>query len=117
MTKNSHEIGMQISYGNRQITNIHNTKFLGLMIESSLSWKTHIDVLISKLNKECYAIRSVKPLMSSEVLRMIYFAYVHSVILYGMVFWGNYSHSRIIFIIQKRIISIIMNSSSSRLLS
>ena len=98
MTKNSHEIGMQISYENKQITNIYNTKFLRLMIESSLSWKNHIDELISKLNKECYAIRSTKLLMSSEVLRIIYFAYVHSVILYGMVFWGNYSHSKIIYI-------------------
>jgi len=86
------------------------------MIESCLSWKDHIDELISKLNKECYAIRSVKPLMFSEVLRMIYFAYVHSIILYGMVFWGNYSHSKIIFKIQKRIMSVIMNSSISRLL-
>ena len=110
--------GMQISYENKQITNLHSTKFLGLMIESSLSWKNRIDVLISKLNKECYAVMSVKLLMSSEVLRMIYFAYVHSIISYGMVFWWNYSHSKIIFKIQKRIISITMNSSSSsRLLS
>jgi hypothetical protein len=117
MTKNSHEIGMQISYENKQITNIRNTKFLGLMIESSLSWKNHIYELISELNKECHAFRSVKLLMSSEVLRMIYFAYVHSIISYGMVFWRNYSHSKIIFKIQKRIISVIMNSSSGGLLS
>jgi len=74
MTKDSNEIGMQISYENEQITNIHNTKFLGLVTESSLSWKNHIDVLIYKLSKECYAVRSVKLLMSSEVLRMIHFA-------------------------------------------
>ena len=84
------------------------------MIKSSQSWESHVDVLISKLNKECYAIRSVKLLMSSEVLRMIYFAYVYSFIPYGMVFWGNYSHSKIIFKIKKRIISDIMNSCSSR---
>jgi len=110
MTKNNHAIGMQISYENKQITNIHNTKFLRLMTKSSLSWRTHIDVLISKMNKECYAIRPVKPLISSK-------AYVYSIISYGMVFWGNYSHSKIIFKIQKRIIMVIMNSSSSRFLS
>jgi hypothetical protein len=42
MTKNNHAIGMQIAYEDKQITNIHNTKFLGLMTKSSLSWKNHI---------------------------------------------------------------------------
>jgi len=42
---------MQISYENKQITNIHDTKFFGLMTDNSLSWKNHIVELISKLNK------------------------------------------------------------------
>jgi hypothetical protein len=41
---------MQISYENKQITDIHDTKFLGWMIDNSLSWKNHMDELISKLN-------------------------------------------------------------------
>jgi hypothetical protein len=74
---------MQISSENKLITNIYNIKFLGLMIDNSLSWKTHTDKPISKLNKVCHAIRAVKPLMSPEVLRMIYFSYCHSIISYS----------------------------------
>jgi len=33
------QIGTQISFGNKRITNIHSTKFLGLTIDTSLSWK------------------------------------------------------------------------------
>ena len=44
---------MQISYQNKHITNIHDTKILGVMIDNSLSWKNRIDELISKLNKSC----------------------------------------------------------------
>jgi len=93
---------MQISFENKHITNIYNIKFLGLMIDNSLSWKNHTDKPVSKLNDVFYAIRAVKPLMSPEVLRMIYFSYCHSIISYSTNFWGNSSHSKIIFKIKKR---------------
>jgi len=85
-----------------------------LKIDDSLSWKDHIAAITSKLNKACYAIQSVKPFLSREILRMVYFSYVHSVLSYGIIFWGN-SHLYIInnvFKIQKRIISIISKSGS-----
>jgi hypothetical protein len=48
--------------------------------------------------------------MSSETLRMVYFAYVHSIMSYGITFWGNQLYSDKIFKIQKRAIRIITNS-------
>jgi hypothetical protein len=45
-------------------------------------------------------------------LRMIYFSYVHSVMSYGIIFWGYSQHSNSIFKIQKRIIRIITNTGS-----
>ena len=66
--------------------------------------------LNSKLNKACHAIRMVKSCMSLDVLRMIYFSYVHLVIAYAIIFWGNSHSSTTIFKIQKRIIRIINNS-------
>jgi len=47
--------------------------------------------------------------VSLDVLRTIYFSYVHSVILYGIIFWGISHFSTNIFKIQKRIIRIIAN--------
>ena len=45
-----------------------------------------------------------------EILRMVYFSYFHSIMSYGIIFWGN-SHSSInIFKIQKRIIRIMTKS-------
>jgi hypothetical protein len=41
---------------------------------------------------------------------MVYFAYVHSVMSYGIIFWGNQPQSERVFKIQKRVIRIITNS-------
>ena len=51
--------------------------------------------------------------MSLDVLRSTYFSYVHSIISYGFIFWGNSSHSEEIFKAKKRIIRIIMNLSKN----
>ena len=103
LTKKQNEIKLQIVASNSIITNINSTKFLGLVIDSTLSWKDHIIELTSKLNKACYAIRTLKSFMSPDVLRMLYFSYFHATMSYGIIFWGNSHNSINIFKIQKRI--------------
>jgi hypothetical protein len=112
LTKTDYEINMQVSFDDRKIATARSLKFLGLTTDTSLTWKHHISELTSRMNKACYAIRSIKPFMSLDVLST-YFSYVHSITSYGIIFWGNPSHSEEIFKIQKRIIRIIMNSSKN----
>jgi len=113
LTKTDYEINLQVSFGKRKIFTAQNLKFLGLTTDTTLIWKHYIGELTSRLNKACYAIRSIKPFMSLDVLRSTYFSYVHSIIFYGIIFWRNSSHSGEIFKIQKRIIRIIMKSSKN----
>ena len=47
--------------------------------------------------------------MTQNVLRTVYFSYFHSVMSYGVIFWGNSHLSNNIFRIQKRIIRTITN--------
>ena len=90
---------------------MNSTKFLGITIDSSISWKEHISDLTSKLNKACYAIRTIKSLLSLNVLKTIYFSYFHSLMSYSIIFWGNSHLSNNIFKIQKKIIRIMTNKS------
>jgi len=106
-TKNSQLMDLEVHYENKQITAVNSIKFLGLEIDSTLSWKQHIDSIIPKLNKACFAVRQVKPYMALEALRMIYFSYFHSIVTYGIIFWGNSVHSQYVFKTQKRMIRII----------
>jgi len=102
---------MQVSFGNRKIATAQSLKFLGLTIDTTLTWKNHTGELTYRMKKACYAIRSIKPFMSLDVLRSTYFSYAHSILSYGIIFWRNSSYSDDIFKMQKRIIRIIMNSS------
>ena len=110
LTTNRNEMQQQTVTSNSQITNINSTRFLGLKIDSTLTWREHVTELTPKLNKACYVIRTLIFLRSPKILRMVYFSYFHSVMSYGIIFWGN-SHSSInVFKIQKRIIRIMTKS-------
>jgi hypothetical protein len=71
------------------ISCINCSKFLGLAIQSNMTWDGHINDLIKKLNAACYMIRNIKQIVSMEILRSVYFSYFHSVMTYGMMFWHN----------------------------
>jgi hypothetical protein len=92
---------------NKEIANTGNTEFLGLSLDNAFSWKNHIDSIVLKLNSVCFAVIAVKPFLSQESLRMVYFSYFHSLMTYGLVFWDN-SYRNIVFKLQKRIIRIMV---------
>ena len=68
-TGTNYELNMQILFGDRKIAMTGSLKFLGLTMDTSLNWKCHIGELTSRLNKACYAIRSIKLFMSLDVPR------------------------------------------------
>ena len=101
-TKNAHEINSKLQYENKFIANLFDTKFLELCLNNTMDWKMHIDHLICKLSSEWYAIRTLKQITSQEMLIMIYYAYFHSLMTYGIIFWGNSSYSIHIFNCRKK---------------
>jgi hypothetical protein len=56
MTKSTSINKISLDYNNMYISNTSNTKFLGLIITNSLSWKDHITQLIPKLSKAYYVL-------------------------------------------------------------
>ena len=108
VNKNCSTFDLNIGHGNKKITNTCTTKFLGLTLENMLSWKTQIDTVVPKLSSATFAIRTVKPYLSQDSLKMIYYSYFHSIMTYGIILGGNSRYSNTIFRLQKKIIRIIM---------
>jgi hypothetical protein len=99
-------INLKISFNNNFITKSSYTKFLGVTKNNALSWNNHINLLMKKLSKACYRIINAKTYMSASSLKVIYYAFFHSVMSYGIIFWDNSLHSSKIFRIQRKVIRI-----------
>ena len=80
---------MDIEYDNKSISAITYTRFLGLTVNCLLTWTDHIDLLAKKLSSTCYLIQNVKPFLSISALKMIYHSIFHSIMSYGIIFWGK----------------------------
>ena len=102
----------EIKYEGEQINIANETKFRGLYINNNLSWKTHIESIKNKLSSAYYVMRLVKPNVTANILKVIYCSYFHSIMTYGLIFWGNSSDSSKIFRLQKKIISIMISCRS-----
>jgi hypothetical protein len=107
ITNKSSQYDLKIDYDEKYIEESINTKFLGLQIDNHLNWKNHIDLMIPKLSRACYGIRSVCHISSTDTLKLIYFAYFHSITKYGIIFWHNSPNRKMIFTLHKRTVTII----------
>jgi hypothetical protein len=99
-----------IEHNSNKVNVVNSIQFLGIIIDSSLTWREHTDYINSKLNSLRYMVRSLRPVLGLKMIMQIYFSYVHSVLNYGIIFWGTSPHSQSIFITQKRIVRCMMKA-------
>ena len=103
---------IRIRYGENELENVDHIKFLGIHLDSKLQWSTHLDELSGKLSSATFAIKKIKMLCGFEAAKSVYFAYFHSLLSYGLMFWGMAANSVRIFRLQKRAIRNLFTISS-----
>jgi hypothetical protein len=106
--KNSPQYPLHIWYNDKYTEEAVNTKFLRLQIDNHLNWKNHTDQLVPKLSAAQYAVISLLHINNTHTLKSTYFAYFHSLMKYGIIFWGNSPYSKKVFTLQKKIVRVMM---------
>lgn len=88
------------------------TKFLGIYVDESLSWKYQLMHINNKISRSLYGIKQVKHFLPYASLKTLYSALIHPYLSYGILAWGNANASVLhkTIILQKRAIRTIHNS-------
>ena len=73
-----------------------------------MTCKRHIDVFLHKLSTVCFLMRKLYYTLNINDLKTVYFAYYYSLVKYGIICWGNVSVSNKVFVLQKKIIRIMI---------
>ena len=64
-------------------------KYLGVMFDKNLSWKSHIEYVSGKISKVCGSLSKLRHSVNTQLLVEIYNALIHSYIRYGIITWCN----------------------------
>ena len=86
------------------IERVDYTKFLGVLIDSKLNWKKHIDYIRTKISKGIGIMNHVKRNLTKETLTLLYFTLIYPPLSYCIILWGAACRSIIepLLILQKR---------------
>ena len=78
---------------------------IGVLIDENLSWKNHLDCVITKISKTIGMIAKMRHFVPSSVLKNIYKFLILPYLTYGLVAWGNASKNYLnkIVVLQKRV--------------
>jgi hypothetical protein len=110
---NIHIVFPDMILKDRQITYVSKTKFLGVWLDHNQNWDLHMGKLVIELRKLCFAIKTIKSFVNKNIVKTMYFAYMHSSLKYGILFWGKVRNLKKVFKVQKRAIRLIANISST----
>jgi len=87
-------------------------KFLGVYLDPLLNFKKHISVISSKISKSLYFLRTTKNILNQRALKFIYFATMHSNLIYAIQVYSCTNESNLSVLVkkQKDAIRILSNS-------
>ena len=80
-------------------------KYLGVIIDSSLSWKHHIVSLSKKISRAIGIMYKLSPFLPLNVMKNVYYSLIYSHIVYAIEVWGPAFKTELnkIFVLQKRV--------------
>ena len=112
--KKSKQCGNQISINinGQPIELVKQTKFLGLILDDSLSWKPHTNYVSKKIAKAIGIIARARKVLTGATLLQLYYSFMYPYIAYCNLAWGSAPNTTLwpIFRLQKMALRLIANT-------
>jgi hypothetical protein len=99
---------LSLTYSDHHLLEVETVKFLDLQLDNQITWKNDIQILLRKFVSACFLMRQLYYILNIDSLKLIYFAHFHSLVKYGKIFWGIQHNVNKIFILQNRILIILL---------
>ena len=99
---------IMVKIDNISLKQVNETKFLGVNIDNSLRWKSHIEEIKTKISKITGIIYRIRENIHEDSLKQIYFSLAYPHIIYCCAIWGGAFKTYIdsLFIAQKKILRV-----------
>ena len=84
-------------------------KYLGILIDSNLNWKSHIGYVAKKIKRGVGVLSKLRYFTNIHILKKLYYALIQPFLVYGIIVWNNTYETTLnpLLILQKRVLRII----------
>ncbi len=109
--KHKKKVKLNIKMEGNTINQVHSTKFLRIIIDDDLSWKSRVKQVSIKVAKGMGIIIKAKPYINKRTLMDLYHVFVFPYITYCNIVWGSIFNTHLdqLSILQKTIVRILPN--------
>lgn len=73
----------------QRLEQVSSIKYLGLLLDQHMKWKEHIQNLVARIRKTFHLFVLLRSWLSRKNLRMVFYAFVYSILIYGIPIWGG----------------------------
>jgi hypothetical protein len=100
---------LDINLNNTKIERVSSFQYLGLIIDEKLTFDEHIKSITSRALSTIFAIKRIRPFITLNTARQLYFQHIHSILSYLNSSWNTANNTCIgrLAIIQKRALRVI----------
>ena len=101
-----------LQIGQSKIARVNKIKYLGVMMDDTLSWKEHVNYFNSKIARGSWTISKIKPYVNNKTLRTLYYSLIYPHLQYCILSCGRASPATLkpLKTTQKRILRVITRS-------
>ena len=87
-------------------------KYLGVMIDSTLTWHSQVDNISKKISRAIGLLYKIRPFVGKKVMKTLYYVLIYPHLIYAIEVWGSADQSIInrMFVLQKRAVRLITYS-------
>ena len=109
--KKRQPLSISVILNNNQLSRKTETKYLGIIVDEKLSFASHINYCLKKLNRCLWAICKLRSYVNQKTLRMIYYSTAYPFLQYCISTWGGTSKTLLepLYRKQKIIVRCILN--------
>ena len=103
----------ELTLNNKRLKQESSIKYLGIYIDSFLSWKTHVVYISKKIKRNIGILCKLRYYVQTDILVNLYYALIYPFLTYGLLAWGNTYKTTLqpIVILQKKTIRLLTFSS------
>jgi hypothetical protein len=67
----------------------YSIKYLGIVIDCHLNWKSHVAEISKKIKRNIGVICKLRNFVDVHILKNLYYSLIYPYLIYGIVAWGN----------------------------